>query len=429
MPFVKKRKPVTKRIWSLLKYMPSFIRKHFVRSQFEISYDLSRDYTFKIAETEDEVEQALHIVYDSYSSLGYIDECPEKMHFNAFLCLPTTSILIIKYKEEVVGTMSIVPDSSFGLPSESTWDLSHIKAKNPQIGEISSLTIKKSHKTSRGHLLLTLCKLMYEFNMKLLHLDGVVLAATVEVEPFYTDLLLFKKVIAHTGQEHGRVKGNKSTCCFLNFNKAWENYVKEYGRKEKKRNLFYFFTKFNSPNIQLPKDTISVQGLLYNKHRAMVEVLEKFPTLKKTFSSEDKRKLSNMDPTFHLEHAIDFHPSDCTRSYPRINVKHLEVHVFHPPTNKMVGGILTDVSAHGYGLKISESISNLGFFDKCLVIFNSENTAYSISGRIQWCHDQLIGCVVMENSKADWNQFIGKIFEEVHIPVSYHREVEDNHAV
>lgn len=429
MAFVKKRKPVTKRIWSLLKFLPSFIRKHFVRAQFEITYDLSRDYTFKIAETEDEVEQALHIVYDSYTSLGYIDECPEKMHFNAFLCLPTTSILIIKYKEEVVGTMSIVPDSSFGLPSEATWDLSAIKAKNPQIGEISSLTIKKSHKTSRGHLLLTLCKLMYEFNMKLLHLDGVVLAATVEVEPFYTDLLLFKKVVAKTGQEHMRVKGNKSTCCFLNFNKAWENYIKEYGKKEKKRNLFYFFTKFNSPNIQLPKDTLSVQGLLFKKHLAMVEVLEKFPTLKKTFSVDDKRKLANMDPTFNIDHAIDFRPNDCSRSYPRISLKHFEVHVFHPPSNKVVPGILVDVSAHGYGVKFSEAPESLGFFDKCIVIFKSENEAYSISGRVQWCHDQLVGCGVNDSSRKDWEKFVGKIFEELKIPLDYHREVEEIDAI
>lgn len=279
--FKKTRKPVTrKKLWHLLRYLPVPIRKRILRAKFEICYELDSQYVFKVAETSDEIEQAMKIVHDSYAHLGYIDRKAEGLHFNAHLCLPTTSIFVIKFKNEVIGTMSLVPDSPLGLPSEATWNLSSIKAQTPRIGEVSSLAIKRGHKTSKGHLLLTLCKFLYEYS-SVLKIDGVVFAATLEVEPFYTDVLLFEKVVAKTGQAHKLVKGNRSTCCFLDFNKVRSQYIKEYGRKEKARNLFYFFTDFVSPNFKLPKNIVSLELSLYRKNFAVSNLLIKHPTLKR----------------------------------------------------------------------------------------------------------------------------------------------------
>src|SRR4051812_26575137 len=117
MKFEKKSKPVTKKMWKFLNFLPQFMRKKIIRSKFEVNYDLSSDYVFKQAETVQEIEEALHIVYENYTHLGYIDQKEVELHFNAYLCLPTTTILIVKYKDEVIGTMSIVADSSFGLPT------------------------------------------------------------------------------------------------------------------------------------------------------------------------------------------------------------------------------------------------------------------------------------------------------------------------
>lgn len=301
MSFKKINKPVKRKIWRLLRSLPAPIRKRIIRSQFEICYDLSANYTFKLAESDDEIEQALKIVHDSYLHLGYIDRRPEGVHFNAHICLPQTSMLIIKHKDEVIGTMSLIPDSSLGLPSEVTWDLSKVKSETPNIAEVSCLAIKRSHKSSKGHLLLTLCKFLYEYCTKVAGIDGVVFAATHEVEPFYTDLLLFKRVTRRTGQTHRSVKGNRSTCCFLDFNKVRDEYVKEYGFREKSKNLFHFFTEFESPNFELPDEDTSVRMILYRKHLAMQRILRRFPALERALSPADRQRLRGFSPTVAIE--------------------------------------------------------------------------------------------------------------------------------
>lgn len=307
MGFKKINKPVRRKIWKIIQHLPTFLRKRIIRSQFEIAYELSSEYVFKLAETDDEIEQALALVHDSYAHLGYIDEKPEGLHFNAHICLPMSSTIVIKHKDEVVGTMSVVPDSPLGLPSEVTWDLQKVKSETPKIAEISCLAIKRTHKSSKGHLLLTLCKFLYEYCTEVAFIDGVVFAATLEVEPFYTDLLLFKRVIKKTGQQHKSVKGNRSTCCFLDFHKVRQRYIKEYSWRERSKNLFHFFTEFKSPNIRLPEAGTSVRLLLSRKNLSMVRILKRLPTLQRMLSPADKQRLLNFNPIFSFDHSIDFH--------------------------------------------------------------------------------------------------------------------------
>lgn len=417
MKFQKIKKPVTKKIWGLLSYLPYFLRKRILRSQFGISYDIPSDYVFKQAETEDEIEQALRLVYDSYTKLGYINKKIEQLHFNTFLCLPTTTILILKHRDEVIGTMSIVPDSPFGLPCEATWDIKAIKASKKRVAEVSSLTIKNTHKNSRGHLLLTFCKLMYEYNLKTLNLDAVFMAATLEVEPFYTDLLLFKRAVPVTGQEHKSVNGNKSTCCVLDFNEAKAEFIREYGSKEKEKNLFYFFTSFKSPNIQLPSDRISLNGLLLNKNRAMTNILKKFPTLTEIFSNEDRQKISNLDPTKNIHHAIGIKDSHASRHNPRVAIKSIDVHIYHGTSDKVSSSALMDISARGFGVKLVNPDNAMSFMDKCILLLKADGEHYSVHAQVRWSKDSLVGFEVMELSRFDWQKFANKVFGEINLPI------------
>lgn len=428
MKFQKKHKPVTKKIWNLLRYAPTFIRKKVIRSQFELSYDLPPEYTFKQAETEKEIEEALNIVYESYTWLGYIDHREEKIHFNAFLCMPTTTILIIKYKDEVIGTMSIVPDSAFGLPSEKTWDLSSIRSKEKRLAEISSLSIKKTHKNSKGNILFTLCKLMYSYCVDILKLDGIVIATTIEVEAFYTDLLMFKKVTSDTEKEHSLVKGNKSTCCYLNLNTAEKVFYKEYHLKNNLKNIYYFFVHYISPNISMPQKQISLQALHLQKNQSMVKILEKFPDLKKMFTNEDKLTLANLDPLSHIDKAINFDDIHTTRVYPRISIRDINAFVYYNKTTFMQPSQIVDVSRFGFGLKVQYPIANVQLQESFILIFNFNNEGVSIHAYLQWFKDDGYGFIVSEKSQEDWEKFIRVVFAEINLSVHFAREITKKRA-
>lgn len=148
-----------RKFWAFLRMLPQGLRANYLRRQFEVTACLPENLILKQAETEDEIRQALHIVYESYLSLNYIDPNSAELRMTKYQLLPTTIILIAKNQNEVIGTLSIIMDSSLKLPSDACWDLSE-----------------------------------YEYCKTLLKLDGIVASTAVDVEPFYTDLLMFKRI-------------------------------------------------------------------------------------------------------------------------------------------------------------------------------------------------------------------------------------------
>lgn len=291
----KKRRPISRAFWSYIHLLPSMLRAQYIRSQFEACYNLNPDLQLKVAETESEISQALALVHDVYVELNYIDPEPSGMRFNKYLALPTTFILIAKIDEEVVGTISIVPDSQILLPSDTSWDLSKYRANSRVIGEVSSLAIKRNFKMRRGRLLLHLCKLMYTVASKTLNLDGLVIATTNEVEPFYTDVLLFEKVPGEKGKAHSLVKGNPSSCCYLNLQEAEMKYKKVYERKSLKHNLYYFFVQHRNRHIHELKRHFSIQETLSKKNIALNSILARHPELTSNLSNLDCLTITQLD--------------------------------------------------------------------------------------------------------------------------------------
>ena len=272
-----KQKKIKRFFWELMLRTPSFLRKRIIRSRFEINYNMNENIVFKQAQSKKEIDTALSLVYEAYLGLKYIDSNVQNLHFTKYLGLPTTVILVIKIGEEVVGTMSIVQDSALGLPCDTTWNLDEVRKKG-KIAEISALCIKKDLKTNKGHLLLPLCKLMHKFCTEILDINVIVLAATHEVEPFYTDLLLFEKIDNITGQKHSLVKGNESTCCYLVLGKSNEdNYYKVYNGKAKSKNLHHFFLIHESSNIEMPNEEEIFTLRTNEKNKNILELFREKP--------------------------------------------------------------------------------------------------------------------------------------------------------
>jgi hypothetical protein len=329
--------------------------------------------------------------------------------------------LIVKHKEEVIGTMSIVLDSSFGLPTEATWDLSKIRKNYKNIAEISSLSIKRTHKSSKGHILLTLCKLMYEYCVETLKTDCIVMAGTQEVEAFYTDLLMFEKIASKTGQEHKLVKGNKSTCCFLDMVKAPEKYRLDYEKGDPKINLHHFFMNFKSPCVFLPPKHISLQGLHLKKNTAMIQILEKFPALNEIFTPADKMKLSNLDPLEKMDRAMNFE-NQTSRVYPRVSVRSMDGFLYHADSCLMIDATIMDVSNRGIGIKLRDPLK-ANKDDKFVLIFDLEGEPMSIHCILQWNRNNDCGFLILERSRSEWLKFVSLAFNEINLPLDYQRTI------
>lgn len=413
----KKSRPISRKFWNYLSYLPKYIRKKIIRSKFEVSYDLPKEIVLKQAETEDEISQALKLVYDSYIDLGYIDENESRMRFSKFHAVPTSVMLIIKWEEEVIGTITIMPDSALGLPCDTTWSLEKFRAKGQLIGEISSLSIKKNFKTRRGTLLLPLCKIMLKYCTEVLHLDGIVIATTMEVEPFYTDILLFDKIIKKTGQEHQLVNGNPSTCCFLEFanNAAKEKGKKVYNHLPKNKNLYHFFFETETPNIIMPEKKSSIHAYMSKNNAAKGKLMKQFAEMSKDFTEQDKLVLMNLDISGDLPIELADHKKhlEFGRTHVRPEV-YFEAWCFLKQDFQPMQCQVLDISENGFKLRVKD---NQFFFkkgDKSALLLKFKSTVIKCEFEVCWVQRKnIIGCRVTESGK-EWQPLISYLHSEIY---------------
>lgn len=418
-----KRRPISRKFWNLLKYLPERLQAGVIRSQFEVDYDLPSEVTLKQAETPEEIAEALKIVHDSYVELGYIDPHPAGMRFNKFLALPTTVFLIAKWKDQVIGTMAIITDSALRLPIEQSWDISGLRSAGKIVAEISSLCIVKSFKMRRGKLLLPLCKLMYEFCTQIMHIDTLVISTTQEVEAFYTQVLLFDSARNKKGDPNSLVKGNPSCFCYLHLNKETvDSYRRVYNRYSENRNLYRFMVEFRSPNIILPQKKKSIHGYLQKKNIALQTLLNIHKVLDKDFAHEDQRVIQNLRVSLGEPQVTPINE----RRKKRIEVRE-KAWVFSGSMAKPLEAKILNISLEGLQIKLNEAIvpetQSLTSETMTIVIY-FDSGHITLKAHVQWVRDAYrLGCKVLDSSNPEWQAYIDDVWSELGA-IEYHQGAE-----
>lgn len=414
---MKAKRPVSRKFWNLLKYLPSRIRAEVVRSQFEVSYDLPPGVVLKQADTQEEISQALHIVYEAYLELGYIDPHPDQMRFNKFLALPTTVFLVAKLNEEVIGTMAIVADSALGLPVDQSWNLSRLRDEGHLLAEISSLCIKKSFKMRRGLLLLPLCKLMFEYCTKILKIDTIVISTTHEVEYFYTDVLLFETEKVKSGAPNTVAKGNPSCFCYMTFNQQlYDRYKKVYSSKSLRRNLHKFFLDFNDPNFILkPDPKLSVHGYLHKKNQALAKILNEHSALAQDLSPNDRKVIHNLK--VHTDDNFSPGDTEILRELKRVVVRE-KAWIFIEKEKLPLEVKLIDISHEGFQVQLSHSKDHAGVLPKqgsfVVLILQLESGPIAAKAKIQWVRGhRWFGCKLENQLNIDWEDYLRSVWREL----------------
>jgi hypothetical protein len=98
------------------------------------------------ATTFDELKQAYQLLYKEYLARGYRSENPSEIHFNYFCALPETQTFILNKTQDIVGTISLVPDSPCGLPMESFFpdEIQELRKSNQKLAEVCLFSLFKN---------------------------------------------------------------------------------------------------------------------------------------------------------------------------------------------------------------------------------------------------------------------------------------------
>ncbi|HPI41098.1 MAG TPA: hypothetical protein PLJ21_09855, partial [Pseudobdellovibrionaceae bacterium] len=299
-------------IWKNIKY--SFWR-FFALRKINLNYEF-HDYEFKLAESIDEYFQAFQVLYDSYFELGFTEQTPSKTYIVFQHLLPSTALLIAKYKGEVVGTVSLVRESKMGLPIQKYISLQLKKDFNTRYAEISSLCIKKSFRQSKqGNVFFPLLAFMYQFATKHFDVSDFIIAVYPRHEIYYRGLMGFQRL-----HDTFEFYGAPALALRLNLKNAYSFFAEKYGQLAESRNLLYYFTEyqFREFNFNLPsKNTLQTAPLSAHILKTFIQLR---PSLKTQIMQDHLMVLLSSLPIKERHKFIDYIVSDLIRSTSRYDV-------------------------------------------------------------------------------------------------------------
>ena len=151
--------------------------------------------TVKMAETPEEIEEALSLVYREYVRLGYISEGHgAKIYATIYHLLPQTSILLCTVQEQIIGTLTQIFDSRiFGLPSDCLYydELQKLRKSGRKVIEISALATLSGR--PKQNAFVYLFRAVYEYT-KLWNVDDLCIMVNPKHVAFYKAVLLFEQL-------------------------------------------------------------------------------------------------------------------------------------------------------------------------------------------------------------------------------------------
>jgi len=209
---------------------------------------------YKIAISTEELEQAFELVTQQYISAGLHNENDE-LRLTKFHLLPNCKVFIAiqkqaDYSEKVIGTLTMVEDSSMGLPMDEVYHdhLQRLRICNLKLAEVICLAVAPEQSAIHNNIVMYLYKICLQFS-RLTQVHDLLCTVKPKHTTFYENLLLFKQIgelVPYSYAKNQLVQGYQ-----LNLHQANKDFEKVYSGMEFDADLHrFFFTEteeFNRP--------------------------------------------------------------------------------------------------------------------------------------------------------------------------------------
>jgi hypothetical protein len=236
----------------LMRLLPEKFRHKLIRSKIKVGTGAPENIVFKLAETQDELEQAFRVLHDAYVGQGYMSPHPSGMRVTKYHALPTTAVLIAKEIDTglVVGTVSIVRDTPLGLPLDSVFPLSNIKKQYNHLAEVSSLAIRKEYRKEPSELLWPLLRYFYIYLRNVMKIDAYVIGVNPSWHDLYTGILGFTKLEGFHTSEYSFVNNAPVLAYFVNVAEQELLFYKFYAHLPKQANYYSYCVQVKLSPVQ-----------------------------------------------------------------------------------------------------------------------------------------------------------------------------------
>ena len=206
----------------------------------------------KIADTKEELEACFRLLHDAYVGAGYMKPDPSGMRATIYHALPTTTTLCAKFDGKVVGTLSLIRESTFGFPLQSAFDLHDIRARGGRIAEASALAVHPDFRKTSGSIMFPLMKFMYDYCQDYFDTSNLVIAVNPDRIEMYESLLCFERLEQAQVDNYDFANGAPAVGACLNMRTSYASFKKFYGNRTRRKNLHIFFNRSRLKNIIVP---------------------------------------------------------------------------------------------------------------------------------------------------------------------------------
>jgi hypothetical protein len=215
---------------------------------------LSKKFVFKLAQTREELEACFRLLHDEYVRAGFMEPDPSGMRVMFHHALPTTSTLMCRYGNRVVGTVSLVRENGRGFPMQRAFDLGEVIREGGSVAEVSALAISRRFHAAKDRVMMPLLKFLYEYAEYRFNTRHLVIAVHPLHAGFYEDVLCFRRLSCPPVDHYDLVNGAPAVGAHLDLDKAKECFFRKYADVPLEKNLYHYFAVAALPNGQFPHE-------------------------------------------------------------------------------------------------------------------------------------------------------------------------------
>lgn len=424
-------KEITHKLLStIIGLLPKKWQHSFYRNLIDIPQELPKELNIKVASTIKEIQEAFVLVQEQYWKHGLVDKKTTEKLVTKFHILPTASVVIAKWNNEVVGTITLINDSPLGLPSEGLFSFNDLRDKNSKVlAEAAFFAIREDFELT---ITWPLFKYFYELARRVHTIDTLIIPIPEDKNLFQLcESILFLKALSndtytpHPYLNYGAVKLYQLDYLSVNM-----QMIKHYWKKPLNKDLLSYLHNCEFSNFEFP-DEISRKWSpddlrhLFSEHEDLKESLSEFEKLcLKEFYKESiyENILPPIDPKIiKVEERRNLTQNQ--NYIPRIvNDRRLAFYSREIRFKTKLSGILyyqemdtpvqiIDVSLNGMRI-LSEHVLKLGQHYKLKIqLDNGQSLEVDIKNIWAKKTESLYGFRVEENLKA-WPNFIHYLIEK-----------------
>ncbi len=171
------------------------------------STDTAASFEVGLATAFEDFDSAFRLVHDQYVARGYMAPSPTGRRLTPYHALPGTRVFIARSSSQVVGTVSLVPDSPELMPCDALYhrELAPLRAAGRRLGEVSSLAVDDGRRAPGLSIVRSLVQVVAIYASRIARVDDLCITVNPRHAKFYEALLGFQRFGAP--KAYGAVRG------------------------------------------------------------------------------------------------------------------------------------------------------------------------------------------------------------------------------